>query len=125
MCHRPPFPSFLGVLLALAPASALAAPAPSPREAIPFDTGWRFQLGDDPTAKEPGFDDTSWRVLDVPHDWSIEAPFNPPPDGEGSGGYFSHGVGWYRRAARSGSRGSFSVADPMASSASATISPSS
>ena len=78
--------------------SASSAPAPSPREIIPFDTGWHFHLGDDPAARQPGFDDTSWRTLDVPHDWSIEGPVNPPPEGEGNGGYFSHGIGWYRKS---------------------------
>lgn len=101
--NRFPLASFLyslalGVLLGLAPAAVRAAPAASPRQVIPFDTGWRFHLGDEPAAKEPRFDDASWRTLDVPHDWSIELPFNPPPDGEGNGGYFSHGIAWYRKS---------------------------
>ena len=69
-----------------------------PRETIPFDTGWRFWLGDDPAARQPSFDDSKWRELDVPHDWSIELPVNRPPDGERNGGYFSHGIGWYRKS---------------------------
>jgi beta-galactosidase len=79
-------------------ALAGAESAPSPRESIPLDNGWRFHLGDDPAARRPDFDDTSWRTLDVPHDWSIEGPVNPPPEGEGNGGYFSHGIGWYRKS---------------------------
>jgi beta-galactosidase len=79
-------------------ALAGAESAPSPREIIPLDNGWRFHLGDDPAARRPDFDDTSWRTLDVPHDWSIEGPVNPPPEGEGNGGYFSHGIGWYRKS---------------------------
>jgi beta-galactosidase len=104
MCNRSPFSWFLcalslsGLLSFACAASASAGPTPSPREIIPFDAGWRFHLGDDPAAKQPSFDDASWRTLDVPHDWSIEGPFNPPPDGEGNGGYFSHGVGWYRKS---------------------------
>ena len=58
------------------------------RERLQLDFGWRFHLGDDPAARRPDFDDTSWRTLDVPHDWSIEGPVNPPPEGEGNGGYF-------------------------------------
>jgi beta-galactosidase len=79
-------------------ALAAAEPAPGPREIIPFDTGWRFWLGDDPAARQPNFDDTKWRALDVPHDWSIEMPVNKPPEGERNGGYFSHGIGWYRKS---------------------------
>jgi beta-galactosidase len=70
----------------------------NPREIIPFDKDWRFWLGDDPAAKQPEFDDSAWRTLDVPHDWSIEGALNPPPDGEGNGGFFSHGIGWYRKS---------------------------
>jgi len=37
-----------------------------------FDSGWRFIRGDAPGAENPAFDDSHWRKLDVPHDWSIE-----------------------------------------------------
>ena len=37
-----------------------------------FDKDWKF-LKENPTnAENPGFDDSSWRKLDLPHDWSIE-----------------------------------------------------
>jgi beta-galactosidase len=78
--------------------SLVNAQTNNPREIILFDEGWRFWLGDDQSAKQPDFDDTSWRTLSVPHDWSIEGPFNPPPNGERNGGYFTHGIGWYRKS---------------------------
>jgi beta-galactosidase len=88
----------LSALFCLACAVAKAAEsASSPREIIPFDTGWRFHLGDDATAKQPAFDDASWRPLDLPHDWSIEGALNPAPAGDTNGGFFSHGIGWYRK----------------------------
>ncbi len=37
-----------------------------------FDEGWRFFRGDVSGAQAPSFDDTAWRALDLPHDWSIE-----------------------------------------------------
>jgi beta-galactosidase len=77
--------------------SAFALSASSSREVLPFDTGWRFQLGDDPAFRQPGFDDKKWRILDLPHDWSIEGQFDPAPDGDRSGGFFPHGIGWYRK----------------------------
>ncbi|WP_231648517.1 glycoside hydrolase family 2 TIM barrel-domain containing protein [Saccharothrix sp. NRRL B-16348] len=68
-----------------------------------FDGSWKFALAntsgdDDPAyadADEPGFDDSSWRTLNLPHDWSIEQPMTPAA---GSGtGYFPGGLGWYRK----------------------------
>lgn len=96
------------------------------REKLLMDAGWRFALGhlydtkkdfghaeayfsylakagyaDGPAAKD--FDDRAWRVVDVPHDWCVELPFDRR-------GGFSHGykaigrnfpensIGWYRRA---------------------------
>jgi beta-galactosidase len=37
-----------------------------------FDSDWRFLRADAPGAEAPGFDDSAWRALDLPHDWSIE-----------------------------------------------------
>lgn len=96
-----------------------------PREHLLMDLGWRFALGHATDPKrdfgfdtayfslfakagkadgpaDPNFDDRGWRVLDLPHDWAVELPF----DEKGS---FSHGykalgrafpensVGWYRK----------------------------
>lgn len=89
----------LSALLGFTSVALVAAEtALSPREIIPFDTGWRFRLGDEPAAKQPNFDDSSWRILDVPHDWSIEGPLSQPPEGDGNNGFFVHGIGWYRKS---------------------------
>lgn len=48
--------------------------APTDRETIPFDQNWRFHRGDLPGAQAAQLDDSTWRRLDVPHDWSIEGP---------------------------------------------------
>ena len=104
MLTRSPFASFrlalhLTAALCLASAALAASePAAGPRKLIPFDTGWRFHLGDDPAARQPGFDDASWRTLDLPHDWSVEGPLVMPPEGNGNNGFFQHGIGWYRKA---------------------------
>ena len=103
MRNHSPFVSFLralnlGALICLASAAlTAAAPAAGPREVIPFDATWHFHLGELPAASQPAFDDTNWRILDVPHDWSIEGALNPPPEGDSNGGFFSHGIGWYRK----------------------------
>ncbi len=60
----------LVLYLMLAQGSAILVCAVSRDQ--PFDADWRFLRGDAPGADQPAFDDASWRVLDLPHDWSIE-----------------------------------------------------
>lgn len=62
-----------------------------------FDFGWRFHLGDAPGAEQPAFADASWRSLDLPHDWSIEGPYDEHAPTGGSGGFLPTGLGWYRK----------------------------
>ncbi len=97
----------------------------SPREHLLMDFGWRFAFGHSYDTKKDfntgtgyfsyltkagygdgaaaaGFDDRSWRKLDLPHDWAVEQPFD-------NSASFSHGfkaigrnfpaasVGWYRK----------------------------
>lgn len=51
--------------------------------------------GDVPCA-QPGFDDSGWRKLNLPHDWGIEGPFNQEYPGN-TGKLPFWGVGWYRK----------------------------
>lgn len=67
------------------------------RVTAPFDTDWRFFKGDANGAERAGFDDEAWRKLDVPHDWSIEGPFDEKNPTGGAGGFLPSGVGWYRK----------------------------
>jgi beta-galactosidase len=62
-----------------------------------FDFGWKFLKGDAPGAERLDFEDTSWRDVDLPHDWSIEGPFGEKEPSSGPGGYLPTGVGWYRK----------------------------
>ncbi len=63
---------------------------------INFDDGWRFLKGDAPGAEQPGFDDSSWREVRLPHDWAIEGPFDAK-FGTSTGGLPVAGTGWYRK----------------------------
>ena len=65
---------------------------------IAFDKDWRFKLGDAGEAQSCSLDDTSWRTLDVPHDWSIELPFNKQSAAGNGGGCLDGGIGWYRKS---------------------------
>ena len=104
---------FTGACAALFVTQLLAAD--SPREHLSLDAGWKFHLGDDwpdalhlensgagsgPASEK--FDDTYWRVLNLPHDWAVELPFDWAADG--SHGFHTLGVkyptnsiAWYRR----------------------------
>src|SRR6478735_670869 len=62
-----------------------------------FDLGWQFNLGDAAGAEDPTFDDSSWDLVDVPHDWSITLPYNQSSQAGAGGGYLDGGVGWYRK----------------------------
>ena len=63
-----------------------------------FCEAWQFNLGDVSGAEAPAFDDAAWRTLDLPHDWSIELPFDPNLPSGSSVGYLPGGIGWYRKA---------------------------
>ena len=63
-----------------------------------FNTGWKFNRGDVSGAQATTFNDSSWRSLDLPHDWSIELAFNSSSPSGSSGGYLDGGVGWYRKS---------------------------
>ena len=87
-----PFLAVAGLLL-----GAGAAAAEPGRQQLSMDQGWKFQLGDVKDGQSPVFDDSKWRILDVPHDWSIESAYDQSnPTGKG-GGYLAAGVGWYRK----------------------------
>lgn len=62
-----------------------------------FDSDWRFHLGDIKDADKINFKDNDWRILDLPHDWSIEGDINKNAPAGGNGGYFPTGIGWYRK----------------------------
>ncbi|MGO9832612.1 MAG: glycoside hydrolase family 2 TIM barrel-domain containing protein [Polyangiaceae bacterium] len=73
------------------------------RTILAFDTAWLFYLGDPPGASGTTFADTSWRSLNVPHDWAIEGatppgnPFSETAATTGRGAYVPSGVAWYRK----------------------------
>ncbi|MEU9287290.1 glycoside hydrolase family 2 TIM barrel-domain containing protein [Streptomyces sp. NPDC048275] len=95
-----------GALLGASDAWAASPGRAGGRRTVALRDGWRFALVNpggitDPTgayegAAQPGHDDSAWREIAVPHDWSIEQ--TPTTDhGTTSGtGFFPGGLGWYR-----------------------------
>jgi beta-galactosidase len=62
-----------------------------------FDRQWKFIQDDVPGAEKAEFSDSSWRTLDLPHDWSIEGEFKEDAAAGGTGAYLPTGRGWYRK----------------------------
>ena len=60
-----------------------------------FNFGWKFHAGDLKDAYSVNYDDSSWRVLDLPHDFQIEQPWDK--DAGGARGFKAMGTGWYRK----------------------------
>ena len=75
----------------------ILALAISARERKCFDEGWLFTLGDSLSMATVGYDDSSWRRLDLPHDWAIEGDFSPSNPSGAGGGALPGGIGWYRK----------------------------
>ncbi|MFI7382148.1 glycoside hydrolase family 2 TIM barrel-domain containing protein [Streptomyces sp. NPDC049813] len=77
------------------------------RRTVELGDDWRFALVDpgaitDPTgayagAERPGFDDTRWRTVAVPHDWSIERTPTTEHSTTSGTGFLPGGLGWYRK----------------------------
>jgi len=88
-------------LLSLNPTAAGARPVAavqiSGERRSNFDGDWRFSKGDAPGAENPGFDDSGWTLLRLPHDWAIEGPFDQR-NNPSSGGLPVAGTGWYRKS---------------------------
>lgn len=78
----------------LLPISALAV---NQRSVENIDLEWRFHFGDVDGASQPGYDDSGWRRLDLPHDWAVEGDFSQANPSGVTGGALPGGVGWYRK----------------------------
>ncbi|MPY62065.1 beta-galactosidase, partial [Streptomyces spongiae] len=96
---------------ALAGTAGAAEPLARPGRAssgrtIDLRDGWRFALVNpggitDPTgeyadAMKPGHDDSAWRQVAVPHDWSIEQTPTTELGTTSGTGFLPGGLGWYR-----------------------------
>ncbi|MER6415021.1 glycoside hydrolase family 2 TIM barrel-domain containing protein [Streptomyces humidus] len=98
-----------GALLGAPEASAAGlVQGASGRRLVALRDGWRFALVNpggltDPTgayteAGMPGYDDSGWREITVPHDWSIEQTPTIEHGTTSGTGFLPGGLGWYRLA---------------------------
>jgi beta-galactosidase len=74
-----------------------------------FDLGWKFLQDSLNGAEVVAFNDSGWRTIDLPHDWSIEnltvvkgdtviGHFSKKSVGKTSTGYAVGGTAWYRNS---------------------------
>ncbi|MGH7582057.1 MAG: sugar-binding domain-containing protein, partial [Gemmatimonadales bacterium] len=104
------------IVLAMALAgTSLAHAQQSPREKLLMDFGWKFHLGNEWGTGEapinlgvstgparPGFNDSAWPTVNLPHDWAVALPFDSTAPADHGykpiGAMFpDNSVGWYRR----------------------------
>ncbi|HPR30496.1 MAG TPA: glycoside hydrolase family 2 TIM barrel-domain containing protein [Prolixibacteraceae bacterium] len=94
MKHRTFVP--LGFLLIV-----LCSCTPNPvRTRLDFNAGWKFHSVNDSLATRCDYNDTEWRILNLPHDWSIEGAFSNEHSTRPAGGALPAGMGWYRKTFR-------------------------
>ena len=88
------FHSFFNSFVSLAILSTIFVVASAqPRTTELFTKAWHFNLGDVQDGKNPSLDDSQWRLLDLPHDWSIEGKFSKDNPAGFSGGALPGGIG--------------------------------
>lgn len=69
------------------------------RQKETFNLDWFFYHGEE--EKVPGdAKTTGYRPVKLPHDWSLEYPFEEDAQSRGSGGYVRTGIGWYKKCFR-------------------------
>nr|WP_314835229.1 glycoside hydrolase family 2 TIM barrel-domain containing protein [uncultured Flavobacterium sp.] len=100
--------SFLSMFFILISTSNLVAQGIPNLRTLSFDKGWSFIKDNPANAEEISFDDSYWRKVNLPHDWSIEDLPNQTPDnivgpftkksiGKAATGWTEGGTGWYRK----------------------------
>jgi len=77
-----------------------ACSKPEPRVRTSFNEGWKFSLAAGGEEWQGSVDDSGWRLLDLPHDWSIEGEFSDTNRASPGGGALPGGIGWYRKTFR-------------------------
>ena len=85
--------TFCLLLIATSPCFANSRPG----KKVSFNLDWRFHLGEVGNGQEASLNDSQWRQLNLPHDWSIEGEFSEKHPAGTGGGALPGGLGWYRK----------------------------
>lgn len=87
---------------------ACSGPVATTPPAASFNDGWRFLRNDTFDGQDPSIDDSHWRLVNLPHDYSIEdlpdntpgkivGPFSELAAGDAATGHTVGGIAWYRK----------------------------
>ncbi len=97
-CEKDASTAVVASSLTQSPEPAVEAMTISPRSTELFVENWVFHLGDLADGADPALDDSTWRVLDLPHDWSIEGEYTEDSPATRRGGFLPGGIAWYRKS---------------------------
>jgi beta-galactosidase len=84
-------------IFASAASASSYTPPDSPRAVYNFNPGWKFIFGDVPTAAQPGFDDSAWAAVSLPHTWNDTDSYRAYIRHGGGDTTERLGIGWYRK----------------------------
>jgi beta-galactosidase len=72
-------------------------PPASPRAIYNFNPDWKFNFGDTTGADQPGFDDSAWSAVSLPHTWNETDSYRAYISHSGGDQSEKFGIGWYRK----------------------------
>ena len=90
--------TMLTVLVLLLVFTSVSKANSRPKNTSSFNQDWQFFLGEVANGQRPDLDDSKWRTLNLPHDWSIEGRFDANNPAGTGGGALPGGLGWYRKS---------------------------
>jgi beta-galactosidase len=67
------------------------------RYSLKINNGWYFKLGDNTDYNKEKYNHSSWRNIDLPHDWGVEGTYDTIHGTDWQSGYLPAGIGWYRK----------------------------
>jgi beta-galactosidase len=72
-------------------------PPSSPRTVYNFNPEWKFAFGDTTGADQPGFNDSGWANVSLPHTWNETDSYRAFISHSGGDQSEKFGIGWYRK----------------------------
>ncbi len=91
-------PLFLLIFTALVSCQDETEIKDSQHRKVAFNSGWQFHLNDSVKDQDTISENTRWRNIELPHDWSVEGEFDKKNPAGIGGGALPGGLGWYKKS---------------------------